>query len=145
MQTQNGFQSWFFSIPPFTRVYLVILLITGFGGNLGLIDPFILLFDRALVFKKFEVRVICIRWSLALETYFKFLLYWRTFIELCYVPYVYVSRFWSTVKYRLTFSSSFERNPLSCTRGDGFDAFVSFRSSRRCSWLSLLSSMGSHS
>ena len=55
MQTDSGFSSFFYAIPPFTRTYLVILLLTGFGGNLGLFDPFSLAFVRDLVLKHFEV------------------------------------------------------------------------------------------
>lgn len=55
MQAENGFKNWFYSIPPFTRTYLVILLLTGFGGSWGLFDPSSLLFVRNLVIKRFEV------------------------------------------------------------------------------------------
>ena len=55
MQAESGFKSWFYSIPPFTRTYLVILLLTGLGGSWGLFDPSSLLFVRDLVLKRFEV------------------------------------------------------------------------------------------
>ena len=57
MQAQSGFKSWFYSIPPFTRTYLVILLLTGFGGSWGLFDPFNLVFLRERIFKSFEVKI----------------------------------------------------------------------------------------
>ena len=56
MQTDSGFSSFFYAIPTFTRTYLVILLLTGFGGNFGLFDPFSLVFVRNLVLKHFEVQ-----------------------------------------------------------------------------------------
>ena len=55
MQAESGFKSWFYSIPPFTRTYLVILLLTGLGGSWGLFDPSSLLFVRDLGLKRFEV------------------------------------------------------------------------------------------
>ena len=55
MQSENGFKQWFYSIPTFTRTYLVILLLTGFGASYGLVDPFNLIFSRELIFKRLQV------------------------------------------------------------------------------------------
>lgn len=57
MQVSNGLSSLFYSIPPFTRTYLVILLLTGFGGSLGLFNVMSLVFIREPILKKFEVSV----------------------------------------------------------------------------------------
>ena len=57
MQVSNGLSSLFYSIPPFTRTYLVILLLTGFGGSLGLFNVMSLLFIREPIIKKFEVSI----------------------------------------------------------------------------------------
>ena len=57
MQVSNGSSSLFYSIPPFTRTYLVILLLTGFGGSLGLFNVMSLVFIREPILKKFEVSV----------------------------------------------------------------------------------------
>ena len=51
----SGFKQWFYSIPTFTRTYLVILLLTGFGASYGLVDPFNLIFSRELIFKRLQV------------------------------------------------------------------------------------------
>lgn len=58
MQQENGFKTWFYSIPPFTRTYLVILLLTGFGSAYGLFDPFTLVFSRELILKRLEVSTV---------------------------------------------------------------------------------------
>lgn len=55
MQSENGIKQWFYSIPTFTRTYLVILLLTGFGSSYGLVDPFNLIFSRELIFKRLQV------------------------------------------------------------------------------------------
>lgn len=48
--------SMFYSIPPFTRTYLVILLLTGFGGSWRLLDPYTLIFSIKAVVNHFQVR-----------------------------------------------------------------------------------------
>lgn len=55
MEAQNSLKNWFYSIPPFSRTYLVILLLMGFGSSMGFVDPFILMFSPTLIFKRFEV------------------------------------------------------------------------------------------
>ena len=55
MEAQNSLKNWFYSIPPFSRTYIVILLLMGFGSSMGFVDPFILVFSPALIFKRFEV------------------------------------------------------------------------------------------
>lgn len=117
MQVSNGLSSLFYSIPPFTRTYLVILLLTGFGGSLGLFNVMSLLFIREPIIKKFEVSIAYLEWRLDLAFGVQLLLCRRTFHELCIHADVYVSfrsLSWLT---RYSFCSSFELNPLSCTRG----------------------------
>lgn len=58
MKQENGFKTWFYNIPPFTRTYLVILLLTGFGSAYGLFDPFTLVFSRELILKRLEVSMV---------------------------------------------------------------------------------------
>ena len=84
---ENGMgelSSLFYAIPPFTRTYLVILLLTGFGGSWKLLDVFSLVFSVRNIVKQFQV------WKNGgwqsctdLASYHSFPLYWRTFHELC--------------------------------------------------------------
>ncbi|KNB42212.1 hypothetical protein JH06_4200 [Blastocystis sp. subtype 4] len=95
MQTDSGFSSFFYAIPPFTRTYLVILLLTGFGGNFGLFDPFSLVFVRNLVLKHFEI--------------------WRLVSNFFYIG-------GPSMNFVFNLMFIFELNPLSCTRGAAGDA-----------------------
>ncbi|GBG65233.1 hypothetical protein CBR_g50024 [Chara braunii] len=46
---------WFKSLPPVTKAYGTILVITGVGAYIGQLDPSLLYLNRYLVFKKFQI------------------------------------------------------------------------------------------
>lgn len=66
----NSPQEWFYSLPPITRGYMVLALMSTIAMKLGFVDPTNLQFAWPLTWRGFEVRVRALPWSCTLPPRF---------------------------------------------------------------------------
>jgi hypothetical protein len=54
--TESGPQKWYYDLPPFTRLWLTVAVLSSVGFRFGFVDPFLLAFDLDSIWYSFQVR-----------------------------------------------------------------------------------------